>query len=413
MDYRTDEIIARIEELSTISDSKECLSRYFGTNAHNKASRLLIKWMNEAGLQVTYDNIGNVRGVLHSTNKNAKYLVIGSHYDTVFNAGKYDGPLGLIMGIEIAKKCIENQKELPFHLMIAGFTDEEGGRFNTAYLGSSVLAGSFDKNWLTRKDKDGITLEEVIKEAIGNPSKIDGDAIPAEDWLGYFEIHIEQGPVLCETCQPVCLVSSIASQTRIEICWEGIAGHAGTSPMNLRSDALCAAADFISTIENLGQSHQEKLVATVGKLNVLPNSSNVIPGFVYHSIDIRSEDEAFLNQMVEELETKGKEIAAKRNIKFSWKLMQTNPAVRCDNQLNIALQKSIQQAGIDSSLAIVSGAGHDGVMISKVAPISMLFVRCKEGVSHNPAEFTEPEDIKAALAVCDNYINELTTLFQE
>ncbi|SFZ89351.1 allantoate deiminase [Flaviramulus basaltis] len=407
MDIRVGRIINRLEQLGSISDNSDCLSRFFGTNAHSKAKDLLVLWMQQAGLKVLCDNIGNVRGIYKSNVENAKHFVIGSHYDTVFNAGKFDGPLGIIMGIEIAQRLIKENKDLPFHLNIISFSDEEGSRFNTAYLGSSALAGEFKQDWLLRKDDSGKTLSDTIRNYSENFEAIFNDKIPKQDWLGYYEIHIEQGPVLCEKDLPICLVSSIASQTRINVNWQGVSGHAGTSPMNLRYDALCAASEFILEVEKTGTAYQDKLVATVGKMNVLSNTSNVIPELVCHSLDVRSADEGFLNQITDLLQKKAKQISEKRNIGLKWEIMQTNPAVLCDNQLKDLLRKSINKIGITNPIEIPSGAGHDAVMISKVAPISMLFVRCKDGISHNPEEYASPEDIEVSLKVSDQFLEEL------
>lgn len=407
MNLRTQRILNRLEELGNISEKPDCLSRFYGTDSHIQSRKVLIEWMEAAGMEVHCDNIGNVRGILKSTSSDAKHLVVASHYDSVFDAGKYDGPLGILLGIEMAQQISDLDKALPFHLNVIAFADEEGGRFNTAYLGSCVLAGNFDKTWLSRKDDAGETLGAVIEAMGGNIEAVDGEAIPKEDWLGYYEVHIEQGPVLCDKDLPVCLVSGIAGQTRVDIHWKGMAGHAGTSPMDLRQDALCAAAEFTLAIEALGKEHKNQLVATVGKMIVGPNSSNVIPGAVYHTLDIRSMQDDFLMEMVANLEQQAQTIAEKRGLVCEWKVMQSNPSVDCDPRLSAALEKGIKKSGVRELLSIPSGAGHDGVMISKVAPISMLFVRCTDGISHNPAEYSAPEDIEAALLVSDGFLEAL------
>lgn len=406
---RTKQILERLEILGSISDDGKCVSRFFGTKAHIESREVLIDWMKEAGMEVSCDNMGNIRGILSSSNPTAKHFVVASHYDSVFDAGKYDGPLGILLGIAMAQKISDEQQDLPFHLDVVAFADEEGGRFNTAYLGSCVLAGNFDHSWLDRKDDQGITLEEVIKNAGGNIEAISKDMIPKEDWLGYFEIHIEQGPVLEKEDLPVCLVSGIAGQTRVDVKWTGMAGHAGTCPMDIRQDALCAAAEFTLAVEALGKKHKDNLVATVGKLNVGPNTSNVVSGFVYNTLDIRSMDDAFLSQRVEEAEKIAKSIGEKRDVQCDWQIMQSNASVDCDSRLKDVLRRGITNSGVDRLLEIPSGAGHDGVMISRVAPISMLFVRCKGGISHNPLEYSSPEDIKSSLEVCDQFLSELKT----
>jgi len=409
MNQATQRLLNRINQLGTISNSPDCLSRYYATPAFEKAGELLTEWMIKAGLIVTKDCVGNIRGILHSQTMDAKHFVVGSHYDSVHNAGKYDGPLGILVGIELAIHAEEKGTALPFHLNVVAFADEEGARFNTSYLGSSVLAGNFNMEWLDRTDDDDISIKEIIEKE-GNIASIPNFAIPADDWLGYYEIHIEQGPVLEDKGQSVCCVKSIAGQDRLTISWEGMAGHAGTSPMGLRKDAYCGAAEFALAVEELAMNHRETLVATVGKLNLFPNTSNVIPEKVTHTLDIRSADEKFLDDMVNKLENIAKNIASKRELVLKWDLVQANPPVQCDQELNKALSAAITSIGVEP-IGLLSGAGHDGVMISEVAPITMLFVRSKAGISHNPLEFTSPEDIQDAITVSINYLENLILAF--
>jgi len=411
MKKQTNRIVKRIETLGKISDDANCLSRFYGTKAHKKAGKKIVKWMKKAGMQTSKDIVGNINGVLKSNNPNAKHFMIGSHYDSVFNAGKYDGPLGVILGIEIAHHFSKQEIDLPFHLHVAAFADEEGCRFNIAYLGSSLIAGNFNKNWLTKVDDFGFSLGDLIKKDKGNINEINKNVIPSKDWLGYFEAHIEQGPVLCEENIPVCLVDSIAAQNRINITWKGISGHAGTYPMGLRNDALCSASEFVLAIEEIGNTHKGKLVATVGKLKPKPNISNVIPGLVTHSLDIRSSDNAFLEKITKQLYDNASEIAKRRNIKVQWDMMQSNPSVLCDEDLKNSLRKVIKKHN-HKLIEIPSGAGHDGVMISKVAPVSMLFIRCKDGISHNPLEYVSPEDIEESFKVSYDFVNELAKKYK-
>jgi len=406
MREQTERIVKRIEILGSISDDSECLSRLYGTKAHKKAGKKISKWMEKAGMQTSKDIVGNINGVLKSNNPDAKHFMIGSHYDTVCDAGKYDGPLGVILGIEIAQLFSEKKIELPFHLHVAAFADEEGCRFNIAYLGSSLIAGNFDKNWLTKVDDFGVSLDDLMKKNKGNINGINKNTIPSKDWLGYFEPHIEQGPVLCDADEPVCLVSGIAAQNRVNVGWKGVSGHAGTYPMGSRNDALCAASEFVLAVETLGNTHKEKLVATVGKITSKPNISNVIPGFITHSLDLRSPDNSFLELINKELYAKASEIAKKRNIEFEWELMQSNQSVVCDQELKEILSKSIKKH-TKKLMQIPSGAGHDAVMMSKVAPVSMMFIRCKEGISHHPLEYVSPEDIEESIKVMYDFMNEL------
>ncbi|MEO9210019.1 MAG: M20 family metallo-hydrolase, partial [Ginsengibacter sp.] len=380
---RAKKIQERIQSLGACSDDPSCVNRTFGTKAFKEGSDQIANWMREAGLQTHVDNIGNVIGLLVSSNPDAKTFVIGSHFDTVMNAGKFDGPLGIIMGIDLAENIIQKKMDLPFHLEIIAFSEEEGVRFHAAYLGSKVLVGNFEQSLFARKDEDGTSLGQVLKSLEYDSTKIMNDKIPAENWLGYLEIHIEQGPVLYEKKVPVGIVSAIAGQKRIEIKFSGRAGHAGTVPMNMRSDALCAAAHFIVGVEEYASHERRNMVATVGKINIPNSASNVIPGKVICTLDIRSADETRLAKAYEALNKMCEEICRRRDIYFEWTLVQESNPVQCNENLKELLSKSIKRKNIEL-VNMVSGAGHDAVVIAQVAPVAMMFVRCFKGISHHP-----------------------------
>lgn len=383
-------ILQRINELGAISEEPGCLTRTFGGPACEAASRLVMQWMQEAGLQVRIDAIGNVRGRRSSNNPDAKTLVIGSHIDTVCNAGKFDGPLGVIMGIDL----VAHLTNCPFNIELIAFCDEEGVRFQTTYLGSRVVAGTFDSALLSKTDAHGISL----KQAIGsNAEVLSREAIPATEWLGYFEIHIEQGPVLFEKNIPVALVTAIAGQQRIAITFKGEAGHAGTVPMPMRHDALCAAAEFILAVEDYAKTHN--ITATVGELHIHHAASNVIPGTVHCTLDVRNTSEHHFGQLA-------KDICHRRQVELDWQLVQHTVPVQCDAAMSNMLAKAITASG-HPLVKLVSGAGHDAVAISAVAPVSMLFVRCYKGISHQPQENVEEKDIAATVEVCTNFITHL------
>jgi allantoate deiminase len=408
IDYtaRANKILERIEALAAISEEEGCVTRTFGTPAFISGCQKVQQWFTEAGLQTWRDNIGNIRGRLLSANPDAKTLVIASHIDTVVNAGKFDGPLGVLMGLDMIEQLKQTGAALPFHIELVAFSDEEGCRFHTTYLGSKVLAGTFDEKLLTKKDKDGIALQEVLQQMHCNAAAIANDAIARQHWLGYFEIHIEQGPVLYENNIPVAVVTAIAGQRRAEVVFEGMAGHAGTVPMDMRKDALCAAAEFILAIEDFALHNKEKIVATVGKLDIQHAASNVIPGSVSCSLDVRSADEVVLETATEAIRGIALHIAEKRKLQVQWNMVQQSKPVACDAKLTGFLASAIQNCNCPL-VELVSGAGHDAVPISVVAPVSMLFVRCFEGISHNPLENAEIKDIAAALQVADNFIQQL------
>ena len=403
---RTEKVIARIRALAAVSEDPHCLTRTFGTGAFLAAAATIRAWMDEAGLHTRIDNIGNVRGRLVSPAPGAKTVVIASHFDTVINAGSYDGPLGIIMGLDLLDQLILHKTTLPFHLELIAFSDEEGVRFHSTFLGSRVVAGSFDDKLLQLKDAAGHSLHEVIVEMGGNPAQLGSDAMPPGGLLAYFEIHIEQGPVLYDKNIPVALVTAIAGQKRMELTFTGTGGHAGTVPMHLRHDALCCAAAFILETEKTALTHQGGLVATVGKLNIHHAAGNVIPGEVVCTLDMRSDDAAVLENACHTLQQSVTTICAERKVTLQWNLVQQTDPVPCDALLNQLLASAISASGFDV-VALPSGAGHDAVPVSAVAPVCMLFVRCFEGISHHPLENVSPPDIAAGLQIAETFLHEL------
>lgn len=406
---RTAHILNRIDALAAISEDATgaTITRRFGTPAFVRGRDLVQRWFEAAGLDTRLDGIGNLRGRLASPRPGAKTFVLASHIDTVVNAGKYDGPLGVLMGLDLVESLIEQGLELPFHLELIAFSDEEGVRFHTTYLGSKVVTGAFEPALLQKTDADGITLAQAIAEMGGNAATLAADALPADEWLGYFELHIEQGPVLWETGQPVALVTAIAGQQRLELTWTGMAGHAGTVPMVMRQDALAAAAEFMVQTELYAR--RRGIVATVGQLRIPNSASNVIPGQVIHSLDLRSADgQKALNASIA-LQAKAIAIATERNVTLDWQLVQATGPIQCDAGLNSLLLKAIGACGY-AGTHLVSGAGHDAVPASAVAPATMAFIRCYKGISHNPLENVEAADVAAALAVAERFLLELKTL---
>ena len=400
---RAEKILQRINELASISEEEGCITRTYGTPAFINGRNKVEQWMKDAGLETRIDSIGNIRTHLSSKNANAKTFVIASHIDTILNAGKFDGPLGVLMGLDIVEQLIQSKTALPFDIELMGFCDEEGCRFHSTYLGSKAVAGSFDKTILNAKDERGISLQEVMEQNGGNVNELSKDAIAKKNWLGYFEIHIEQGPVLYERGIPVGVVTAIAGQRRIEIKFTGEAGHAGTVPMDMRKDALTCAAEFIVAAENFAQANKNDLVATVGKLHIPNSASNVIPGEVICSLDMRSPDEAKLSSSYGAVKKMAEDISAKRRLVIEWNLIQQTKPVICDNGMINLLKRSIEETGFEP-VELVSGAGHDAVAVSEVSPVAMLFVRCFKGISHNPLENVELKDITAAIKVSDNFI---------
>ncbi|MGY3089701.1 allantoate deiminase [Hymenobacter sp. UYAg731] len=406
---RAERIMQRIHALAAISEDADGVTRTFGTPAFLEGRALVQSWLEAAGLPTRVDGIGNLRARLESPNLDAKTFVLASHIDTVVNAGKFDGPLGVLMGLDLLENLIAQNAELPFHIELIAFSDEEGVRFHTTYLGSKVVTGAFDHALLGRCDEAGISLDQALVAMGGDAAQLPLDAILAAEWLGYFEMHIEQGPVLWERNVPVALVTAIAGQQRVELTFRGMAGHAGTVPMTMRYDALCAAADFVLATEQFGLAHTlSGLVATVGKLQVSHAASNVIPGEVTCSLDLRHPDAARLAPAYAELRAQAESIARYRGISLDWNLIQATAPVACDAGLNTLLAQAIAETGHET-ISLVSGAGHDAVPVSFVAPATMLFIRCYKGISHNPLEDVELSDLAAAIAVADQFMTLLRT----
>ena len=377
-------VMHRCEALAQITDEPGRLTRTFASPAMRRANQLVGSWMRKAGLQVWVDAAFNLLGRWNSTQRGAKTLLIGSHLDTVRDAGKYDGPLGVLAAIAAVQLLRERGVELPFNLEVVGFSDEEGVRYQTTYLGSRALVGT-----LTAADLARIKEKQIVKARR-----------PRGEFLGYAEVHIEQGPVLEKHKLPVGVVTAIAGQNRLRVEFRGVAGHAGTVPMNLRQDALAGAAELVLAAERCG------VLGTVGKLEVAPGASNVIPGHAALTLDVRDQNDSRRLAAVRSLHTKAKAIAQRRGLKLTWTPVQQSVAVRCDRTLTHIFSKCIAQRGLEV-LQLPSGAGHDAAALSAVCPVAMLFVRCKGGVSHNPAESVKASDVRMAVDVLGDFILKL------
>jgi allantoate deiminase len=327
----------------------------------------------------------------------AKALLIGSHLDTVANAGRYDGMLGVLQGLAVVELLAELAARLPFAIDVIGFSEEEGVRHRTPYIGSRALVGDLSAEFLNKQDAEGISVSEALKSFGCDLSRIDAAEYRAEDVVAYVEPHIEQGPVLEAAGLPVGVVTGIAGQTRARFQFVGKAGHAGTVPMGNRQDALTAAAQFIGQVEQLAQ-RREGLTATVGQVEVSPNIANVIPGDVQLSLDVRYLDDEAREAAFRELTHQAALIAEQREIEFDLNSTQHHPAVKCDAALSGRLREAVVVAGI-KPMDLPSGAGHDAVMMARRFPVAMLFVRCAGGISHHPDESVTEADVAVALDV--------------
>ncbi len=397
------QIMERLNALAKISEQTPELTRTFASLPMRQANDLVAGWMREAGMSVREDAIGNLIGRYDGSSPGAKILLLGSHLDTVRNAGRFDGPLGVILAVSCVEALHKTGRRLPFAIEVIGFCDEEGVRYQSTYLGSRVLAGSFDAKDLQRVDANGVSMADAIRAFGGVPEKIPQAKVNPRELLGYVEVHIEQGPVLEKKNLAVGVVTAIAGQSRIKITLTGKAGHAGTTPMPLRQDALCGAAEFVLAVERYAK-RTAGLVATVGQIQNAPNASNVIPGEVIFSLDVRHQRDAIRRTAVKKLGMELKSIARARSLKVIWQNVQQTDSVPC----SLIVSKMLRTAASRHQRQVIdlpSGAGHDAAVMAKVAPMGMLFVRCKAGVSHHPDESAKTADIGVALDVMNDFLD--------
>jgi allantoate deiminase len=395
-------VLDRCDRLAGCSEEAGRLTRRFATPALAGARALVEGWMREAGLDTRRDPLGNLFGRRPGGGERA--LMLGSHIDTVRDAGRYDGPLGVLVGLACAERL--RATELPFALEVAAFADEEGVRYGTGYLGSSVPAGRFEEAWLERVDADGATLAEAIRGWGGRPEEIAGGRRRPEELVGYAEVHIEQGPVLDDRGLPVGVVTGIAGQTRARVTFSGRAGHAGTTPMEGRRDALAAAAKWIGDVEAEARDRGDGLVATVGEIAAEPGAANVIPGRVTASLDVRHADDSVRERAVAALREHAARIAPARGLETTWDEIQSTPAVPCSPELTGHLAAAAEDTGHHAP-RLSSGAGHDAAMMAAITPVAMLFVRCAGGVSHHPEESVRADDVEVAIDVTTRFVERL------
>jgi allantoate deiminase len=395
-------LLERADVLGAISEEPDRLTRRFATAAMGRALDQVAEWLAAAGMSVRRDAIGNLTGRYEASRNDAGTLVIGSHLDTVPGAGRYDGVLGVLAGLAVVERLASGGRRLPCALEVVAFAEEEGVRFGTGYVGSRVWRGAFERSQLRLVDGDGVTLEEAVRASGGDPERIDGAARRQDDLLGYLEVHIEQGPRLEKSGLPVGVVSAIAGQTRGLVVVAGEAGHAGTIPMTLRRDALAGAAELVLAIEQAARS-EPGLVATVGRVDVASGASNVVPGRVALTLDLRHADDAIRGRAREEIVSRSQEIAGRRGLEVAWETLRDTPSVAMSTPLSALLQRAASDLGLEAPL-LVSGAGHDAAVVAGVTPAAMLFVRCAGGISHSPDELVTEADVAVALEVLERCV---------
>jgi allantoate deiminase len=390
-------IADRLVELSAVSDEPGRLTRLYLGPAHRKAADLVGKWMREAGMTVRLDALGNVIGRYRARDTGPMTLILGSHIDTVRDAGRFDGTLGVVTAIEVLRTVSKAGKRFPFAIEVVAFGDEEGARFASTLGGAKAMAGRFDINALDEVGEDGMSRRAALKAFGCEPLRLSEEILSPDRSLGYVEVHIEQGPVLEQEGLPVGIVTAIDGVTRGTVEVDGVAGHAGTVPMPMRKDALAAAAEMLIAIEERARG-RSNLVATVGKLEVPGSAANTIPGRVRFTLDVRSPSDAERNAAVNDITKAIAAIAQRRGVNADFSVGHEVAAAICDTRLSDQLAKAVEGLGI-APRRLPSGAGHDAMAFDRFIPFAMLFVRCRGGVSHNPAEFASPADIDVAARV--------------
>lgn len=388
-------VMARCDTLAELSETPGQLTRVYLSAQHIQANRVVGEWMAAAGMTTWQDSVGNICGRYEGHDPDAPALLLGSHLDSVRNAGRYDGPLGVLTAIEVVTHLNDHGIRLPMAVEIVGFADEEGTRFGITLLGSRGLTGTWPQDWLQRKDAQGVSVAEAMLGLGLNPIDILNAQRDVNDFCAYLELHIEQGPCLQAADLPLGVVTAINGARRLNCVFVGHAGHAGTVPMGHRQDALAAAAEWIVAIETLTTARGNNLVATVGQLDTLPGAVNVIPGEVKLTLDVRGPEDSALAELLATLLDKAQQIATRRGLTFAAEQFYGIQATACDSPLQQKLAQSVEALQGEAML-LPSGAGHDAIAIAERWPVGMLFVRCKDGISHHPDESVTAEDVAYA-----------------
>jgi hydantoinase/carbamoylase family amidase len=376
--------MTRLDALAACSDEPDRLTRLYLSPAHVAAAELVRDWMRQAGMTATVDAVGNVVGRREGVDPRARAILLGSHIDTVRDAGKYDGTLGVVAAIEAVQALRASGERFVHPIEVFAFGDEEGVRFPSTLIGSRAVAGSLDPLAFEACDADGISVRAALRATFGDAARYQGCARRHDEVAAYLELHIEQGPVLEAEDLPLGIVTAINGATRARVVTTGLAGHAGTVPMSLRRDALTAAAEMVLAVENAGLAASD-MVATVGRLEVLPGAANTIPGSASFTIDVRGPDDYVRRRAVGDLCGAFEAIALRRSITVSSEPYHEACAVQCDPWLTAILEDVVRGLGVKIR-RLSSGAGHDAMAMADLCPVAMLFVRCRQGMSHHPAE---------------------------
>ncbi len=391
-----------LRELGAISSDPDRLVRLFLTPEHRRAADLVASWMRDAGMTVTEDALGTVRG--HWRPELKQRFLIGSHIDTVIDAGRYDGPLGVVSGILAVKELAARDVELPFGIDVLAFGDEEGSRFRSTLSSSLACSGNFDKSFLALADSDGVTFADAIVAYGKRVEDIPAASYDRADVVGYIEVHIEQGPVLEAEHLPLGVVTGIIGQSRMRVTVKGEAGHAGTVPMRMRHDALAGASEIMLAAEQAALANEaDSMVATVGQIEALPGASNVIPGSVNFSLEFRSTTDEKRKAAIQQVQAIAREVGARRKIDVAFETLYGMNTTACTPAMQDLLADVIAGLGY-TPIRMPSGAGHDAQVMASLCPTVMMFVRCRGGISHNPAEFAGESDMGLAVIALADFV---------
>lgn len=399
-------VMARADELAAISETPDALTRVYLSPQHLEANQRAARWMTQAGMTVWQDSVGNICGRYEGEQEGVPAILLGSHLDTVRNAGRYDGMLGVLTAIEVVHGLHQQGRRLKQAIEIVGFCDEEGTRFGITLLGSRGITGTWPESWLAQTDADGVSVAQAMVLAGLDPARIHLAARRPEEIAAYLELHIEQGPCLEQEGLALGVVEAINGARRLNCRFTGEAGHAGTVPMSHRKDALAAAAEWMVRVETLTREQGGNRVATVGTLRCAPGAVNVIPGDVTLTLDIRGPHDQPLDALLDTLLKEAQAIASRRQLRFSAEEFYRIAATACDSGLQQVLSEAVQ-AVQGRSLTLPSGAGHDAIAIAERWPSAMLFVRCKGGISHHPAESVTADDVALAIAAYSRAVSAL------
>ena len=400
-------LMARLDALGQCTQEPGRITRPYATPALARARDLVAGWMQAAGMSTRVDAVGNLIGRYAGKAGATQTLVTGSHIDSVRDAGRYDGPLGALVPISCVERLHRGGRRLPFSIEIVAFVDEEGLRFRSSFLGSSVYAGTFNDAELALVDSDGTSLADAIRGFGGDPDALAAAARDPNDLIGYIEVHIEQGPILDAAGEPLGIVTSIQGQSRGTFTLSGVAGHAGTVPMHLRRDALAGAAAIVLAIEAVARE-TDALVATVGQITVEPGAANVIPARATLTYDVRHSSDAVREGSLTDMQERAAVIAHDRGLILTYGAPTSMAAVPCDLALQDRLVEAVAALGLPTP-RLASGAGHDAMSLAQITPVAILFVRCAGGTSHNPDESIRTDDAALAIGALSGFLERLAT----